>query len=404
MLEFQQNQQKIQQLVAKGVTIPNPASILVGDEVDPERISGKGVVLYAGCRLFGASTFIADEAQLGLEAPVSIHDCQIGPQVRLKGGFFKQAAFLKQAVIGSGAHVREGTILEEQANAAHTVGLKQTILFPYVTLGSLINFCDCLMSGGTDRQNHSEVGSAYIHFNYTPNQDKATPTLLGNVPQGVMLDKPPIFLGGQGGIVGPCRLGFGTVIAAGTIQRKDEQRENRLLFGSTPRAGNIAFVPGQVSGSRRIIRNNINYIANLLALRQWYLHVRSQFVGNDLPALLLKDGLLDKIDRAIEERMLRLKGFLDSGLGKAHHDSAEQAADLFGLFEKSKDLTGNVELRDHLLDSILKQKKAVGGDYLDVIKSLSPASRQQGTQWLQSIVDEVLSQSAERSQQRNQTV
>jgi UDP-N-acetylglucosamine/UDP-N-acetylgalactosamine diphosphorylase len=52
--------------------------------------------------------------------------------------------------------------------------LKQTILFPFVTLGSLINFCDIFMSGGSDRKNHSEVGSSYIHFNYTPNQDKAT--------------------------------------------------------------------------------------------------------------------------------------------------------------------------------------------------------------------------------------
>ena len=77
------------------------------------------------------------------------------------------------------------------------------------------------MSGGTDGKNHSEVGSSYIHFNYTPNQDKATPSLIGDVPAGVMLNQPPIFLGGQGGLVGPVRIGHGTVIAAGTIYRKD---------------------------------------------------------------------------------------------------------------------------------------------------------------------------------------
>jgi len=116
--------------------------------------------------------------------------------------------------MGSGSHVRDGTILEEQASVAHTVALKQTILFPFVTLGSLINFCDCFMSGGTDRKNHSEVGSSYIHFNFTPNQDKATASLIGDVPNGVMLNKNPIFLGGQGGLIGPCRLTFGTIIAA----------------------------------------------------------------------------------------------------------------------------------------------------------------------------------------------
>ena len=102
--------------------------------------------------------------------------------------------------MGSGAHVRAGCILEEQASGAHTVGLKHTILFPFVTLGSLVNFCDCLMSGGTDRKNHSEVGSSYIHFNYTPQPGQGhPPPLVGDVPHGVMLNQAPIFLGGAGG-------------------------------------------------------------------------------------------------------------------------------------------------------------------------------------------------------------
>ena len=112
---------------------------------------------------------------------------------------------------------------------------KHTILFPFVTLGSLINFCDCLMAGGTSRKNHSEVGSSYIHFNFTPNQDKVTASLIGDVPKGVMLNQPPIFLGGQGGLVGPCRLAYGTTVAAGTIVRKDELRPGRLLYGGCAR-------------------------------------------------------------------------------------------------------------------------------------------------------------------------
>ena len=43
---------------------------------------------------------------------------------------------------------------------------------------------------------------------------------LGN--PGVMLNQSPIFLGGQGGLVGPCRLAFGTITAAGTINRKEK--------------------------------------------------------------------------------------------------------------------------------------------------------------------------------------
>ena len=175
---------KIENLLQKGVMIPNPQGVEIGPEVDTDRISGDGVVIHAGCKLYGSSTLILRGTKIGYEGPVTVENCQVGPQVELKGGFFKDAVFLKKASMGSGSNVREGTILEEESKVAHTVGLKQTILFPFVTLGSLINFCDCLMSGGTNRKNHSEVGSSYIHFNYTPNQDKATPSLIGDVPRG----------------------------------------------------------------------------------------------------------------------------------------------------------------------------------------------------------------------------
>jgi len=98
-------------------------------------------------------------ATLGFEGPATIVNCQIGPEVELKGGFFSRSVFLEKASLGSGAQIREGCILEEEAGGAHCVGLKQTISFcRFVTMGSLINFCDCLMSGGTSRKNHSEVG------------------------------------------------------------------------------------------------------------------------------------------------------------------------------------------------------------------------------------------------------
>lgn len=190
---------KIEKLLKKGVNIPNPDSIEIGREVDTDRISGDGVVIYSGCKIFGGSTLILKNTRLGYESPVTIENCQIGTNVDLKGGFLRQAVLLDKVSIGYGSHIREGTILEEETSIAHMVGLKHTILLPFVTLGSLINFCDCFMSGGTSRRDHSEVGSSYIHFNYTPNQDKATASLIGDVPNGVMLNQRPIFLGGQGG-------------------------------------------------------------------------------------------------------------------------------------------------------------------------------------------------------------
>ncbi|PKN05882.1 MAG: UDP-N-acetylglucosamine pyrophosphorylase, partial [Deltaproteobacteria bacterium HGW-Deltaproteobacteria-7] len=133
---------KVVQMMMKGVDIPNPLTLDIGDEVNVDHISGRDVRIYPGCRIYGAGTVISAGARIGYEGPVTLDDCQLGPKVELKGGYFNRSVFLEKANMGLGAHVREGCILEEEAGGAHCVGIKQTILFPFVTLGSLINFCD----------------------------------------------------------------------------------------------------------------------------------------------------------------------------------------------------------------------------------------------------------------------
>ena len=370
---------KIEKLLKKGVNIPNPDSVEIGSEVDTDRISGEGVVIYSGCKIFGGSTLILKNTRLGYESPVTIENCQIGTNVDLKGGFLRQAVLLDKVSIGCGSHIREGTILEEEASIAHTVGLKHTILLPFVTLGSLINFCDCFMSGGTSKKDHSEVGSSYIHFNYTPNQDKATASLIGDVPNGVMLNQRPIFLGGQGGLVGPCRLAFGTVIAAGSIYRKDELRQGRLIFEGLMKSGNIAFTSGMFRSLKRIMANNIIYIANLIALMQWYLHVRSKFISDNFPDVLF-DGLKEKLNMAIDERIKKLKDFCQN---QPDFDGIEES------FNKMRLNEGDRSLRDTFLKHIDSGIQKSGMNYISVIKGLEDKSSELGTKWLQGIVDSV---------------
>jgi len=391
-------------LLEKGVRMPNPDSVDIADDIQADRISGNGVVLHAGTRLVGNRTLISDGAILGYEQPVTVENCYIGPAVRLNGGFFREAVFLKNAAMASGAHVREGSILEEYAGVGHCVGIKQTILFPYVALGSQINFCDCLMSGGTGRKNHSEVGSSYIHFNFTPQQDKATPSLIGDVPRGVMLDQPPIFLGGQGGLVGPARLGFGITIAAGTIFRKDELRPNRLIFEAPARGGNIAYRPGVYRNIRRIVVNNLIYIGNLLALKQWYVHVRGQFVSDDFPAAL-HEGLLAVLTAGIAERMKRLAEFVQKaddagnenpGNGAQPSPAAELARqwpEIAAVIEKQRLSNGADRGREVFLSAAGNARQKWGADYLRVIHDIDAKSRLDGTQWLQQIVDSVVRES-----------
>jgi bifunctional UDP-N-acetylglucosamine pyrophosphorylase / glucosamine-1-phosphate N-acetyltransferase len=391
---------KIRQLIEAGIQIPNPESVFIAEDVDPSRISGNNVVIHAGCKIFGASTLILQGANLGYEAPVTMENCQVGPDVTLTGGFFKGAVFLEKASVGSGAHVREGTILEEQAGAAHTVGLKQTILFPFVTLGSLINFCDCFMSGGTSRKDHSEVGSSFIHFNYTPNQDKATPSLIGDVPRGVMLNQRPIFLGGHGGIVGPCRLAFGTVTAAGTICRKDELRSGRLIASGLKRDINIPYMTSAISNVKKIAGANILYMANLLALNQWYDHVRTAFFSTRFPETLYA-GLKQKLAMAIDERLRQLKAYcmnFESASGNSDQslntmlmsELKERWNDLEHYLQESKKIKPHAHLIDPFLEGLEKTIQKEGKNYIAVIKGLPKESSESGTRWLQNLVDRII--------------
>ncbi len=357
--------EKIDSLLRKGVKITDPAGVEIGTEVDAGRIAGEGVVIHPGCRIRGERTLILAGAKLGAEAPATVENCRVGPGVELKGGFFREAVFLEKACCGLGSHVREGTILEEGASIAHTVGLKQTILFPFVTLGSLINFCDCLMAGGTDRKNHSEVGSSYIHFNFTPNQDKATPSMIGDVPRGVMLNQRPIFLGGQGGMVG------------------------RLIIGGAGKGGSIEFRPGRFSGTARIIKNNLVYIANLMALRHWYREVRSLFVGVRFPEPLLA-GLTMNAQRAVDERTKRLKELGDKMAASGDPSLLERWPSVEQALAARNEHRGNDRLRESFQEKTSRAIESAGKDYIAVIKGLTAEESEPGTAWLQGIVDETV--------------
>ncbi|MBW2600215.1 MAG: hypothetical protein JRC60_09195 [Deltaproteobacteria bacterium] len=356
----------------------------IGEDVKIERISGRGVVLYSGTKLYGDKTLVCADTKLGYEAPVTVVDCQLGRGVKLNGGFFKESVFLDGVEMAYGAHVRDGCILEEEARAAHTVGLKQTILFPFVTLGR----------------------SSYIHFNYTPNQDKATASLIGDVPTGVMLNQNPIFLGGQGGLVGPVRIGHGTVIAAGTIYKKDCSEGGKLLAGGSDASVEKDFYRGLYRGVGRKVRNNIWYIANLLALKQWYLHVRPSSFHTHEFGRELCEGAVEKLDMALRERLKRFKAFSENMgesvrisrdilNGKKRGFTLDLEEELFNnwpqleeCFTKGLEETTALEKRNMFLDALHAGKNAEAG-YVKTIQSLNDNTLSFGTIWLQDVVDRI---------------
>ncbi len=390
---------KVISLIHKGVEIPNPLTLDIGDEVRIGQISGKGVKIYPGCRIYGESTVISAGCRIGYEGPATIDHCQLGFGVELKGGYFNKSVFLDKANLGSGAQVREGCILEEEANGAHCVGIKQTILFPFVTLGSLINFCDCLMAGGTSRKDHSEVGSSYIHFNFTPDGDKTTASLFGDVPRGVMLNQPAIFLGGQGGTVGPSRMGYGNVVAANSVLRNDFIEGNKLIVEKAQSGKAIDFLPKAYPGIRRIVENNVIYISNLMALEAWYLQVRQPFFARREFGPLLFAGLLDKLALGKKERIKRLqvlaekakipprqKGEMNpEALGR--NEFSDRFAEIEALFAAAIENREAEKSRDAFLAAFEKGERSRETDYITAVQGLPAEVRVQATAWLQGIVD-----------------
>jgi len=349
------------------------SGVFIAPEVNPESISPEAVI-YPGCRISGKKTSIGPGSVLGAEAPVTVENCRLARGVELRGGFFSGAVFLDGASLGSCAHVRAGTILEEESSGAHSVGLKQTILLPFVTLGSLINFCDILMAGGTGRKNHGEVGSSYIHFNFTPHQDKATASLIGDVPRGVLLNQKPVFLGGQGGLVGPARIAFGTVMAAGGICRKDVLEEGQLCVPPAPVEKTAPFEPGRYGNAGRILKNNLLYIGNICALREWYKTVRILFIRDEYDQACL-DGALANFDLILNERFQRLKKW------------AENVQPLGPL---SAEIPGDRQPASAPAALMGEIEKADRTDYIAAVKSLSPAARNAASAWLQGVVENAI--------------
>jgi UDP-N-acetylglucosamine/UDP-N-acetylgalactosamine diphosphorylase len=357
---------RLETLSNSGVRILDPRQTWVAEDVDPSRIR-PGAVLYPGTRLEGARTWIGSKARVGTEGPVTLVDSVLDEESEVASGFVRAAVLLRRASLGANAHVRPGTVLEEEASTAHAVGLKQTILLSFVTLGSVINFCDCLMAGGRSRKDHSEVGSGYIHFNYTPwgkSGDKATPSLVGDVPRGALLRQPRIFLGGTGGLIGPSQVGFGVVAAAGQVLRKDVS-DNRLRL-MAPRDLERSLDPYQVDRVQPRARKNVAYIGNLVALREWYRQVRRSRASSELRPVI--EAAIGNLDLCIADRVEQLGRFLDE------RETPRPAFALDGFLPCP-------------LDDALVQGPE---EHVLWVQSLPDDRVRAGTEWLRGIVDAVI--------------
>ena len=180
------------------------------------------------------------------------------------------------------------------------------------------------------------------------------------------------------------------------------------MIGGAEKSGNFAWTPGGYTNQKRVVVNNLVYIANLMALNQWYQHVRSLFISKDFPGALLT-GVEEKLNRAISERMTRLEAFghkLKSSApaqkknNKVHASNvAPQKQELFQrwpdleeVLEQLKSDEGDEGQRHLFLEKVNTGIKEIGLDYISVIQGLASSDAVIGTQWLQGIVDRVVAE------------
>lgn len=311
----------IDQLLARGVIIPRPEAVVV-EGVDPGAFE-PGVAIHPGTTIVGAASRFGAGTSIGRAGGGYFRDVRAGRGVDLFGGYFDDCVLLDGVALRGHAEVRGGTLLEEGVEAAHHVGFKMTIVLPFVVAGSLINLCDALFSGGTSRKDHSEIGSCLALYNFTPWGDKFA-SQFGDVPRGVFLRSPRIFLGGQTQVVSPVKVGFGAVIPAGLAVRRSVG-EGRMA-GERPEAVDTAFDPELYGGLAPKFALTAEYVGNLVALDLWYEHVRGPAAVDAFERALYREARV-QIAAGIAERIKRLQAIVDRlPASRARHEQLRVTA------------------------------------------------------------------------------
>ena len=199
-------------------------------------------------------------------------------------------------------------------------------------------------------------------------------------------------------MVGPLRIGYGSVVAAGSILRKDYPQDNQLIFDIPQPREVREFIPAAYPGFRRILENNILYLANLKALEAWYAHVRKRFFDTREFGLLIYDGAMENLSLAMQERLKRLKIMAGKAVSiPARQVEAQPPDEKRALFEHMNDVEGvfSGEISDDVihrnqevfLECFIQSGRNGVVPYIEFIRQLPPDISAKGIKWLQSIVD-----------------
>ena len=286
------------------------------------------------------------------------------------------------------AEFRQGTVLEEEAETGHNVALKNTVLTAGVVAGSLINFCDVLLTGGSSRNDHSEVGSGSVHFNFDPRGDKFG-SLMGDTT-GCLLRSRRIFVGGNSGVVAPVHLAFGVVVAAGSIVRKDVAA-NQLSAGDIRGRGGLR--------SRPVFRPQHEVLYHCQAggkparLARVVPKVRlPHSESGDKPLYFAADGELNRHIRHRVNELAKVIGKLERSLSKSCKSSQDRSfCEQHRMLLENKDRIISFLVREEYAGSPGRSCRGIfeslrnSRSHTDSVRSLTQESSQIAMEFLRGI-------------------
>jgi UDP-N-acetylglucosamine/UDP-N-acetylgalactosamine diphosphorylase len=151
------------------------------------------------------------------------------------------------------------------------------------------------------------------------------------------------------------------------------------------------------------VANNIAYLANLVALEQWYAHVRQPFFAVQELGGLICEGAMEMLALAKRERAQRLIAMAakvpsgDAG-GQALR---ERGADVCALFDGEPPAAGRQDFLaafEAAAGGDAGASSAVRRDYRQTIQQLPGDVVAAGVSWLQQVVDSLCEQAAEQLQ------
>lgn len=425
---------ELERLAGRGVRLPRPDQVAIRRDVSLDRLA-PGARLHPFCRLSGAATRVDAGAELGAGGPVTLDNAWVGvssaigtlgpvtlrnaacgPGTVLGCGVAEDAVFLGKETqetsftAGYGFRVRKGSLYEEDANSAQHTDTKMTVLLPWVTLGSSLNWCDLLVAGGVGPGlgEFTEIGSGAIHFNFTPRGDKATASLLGNAVDGVFLDRLRLFVGGNTSLIGPVVADFGAVtIAGGRYGRKLNPGLNAPdPAGPEPATAFAAqdFDLETYGSIKRLFDTQVRFVGELTALDAWYGQVRARVARGHPDRAALYERARAMVRLNLNERISQI-GSLARRMEASARSLAVRRPDDPRLPQHEALLRCWPQVEQHLRRAAAAESELPtefaraleasleGGAerYTDVVRRLSPAGRVAGRAWLGEIRDRVAS-------------